>query len=401
MHTLITPAEAEKLIFENLPDVPSIRCPLKKCAGRILREVVLADRPLPPFNRSMMDGYAIRFEALRGNDVLTVTAQAPAGSPQKALGGALTDCAEIMTGAMLPTDADTVVPYELTEPVGSERIRIVDTHAIHMGDCIHAKGSDHNSGTPLLPIGDRIGSREIAIAATAGYSELNVSKIPSIAIISTGDELVPITEIPLAHQIRRSNDICIETALAAVQLHAQSQIHLPDDPIESQSQLAGLIETNTFVVISGGISKGKKDFIPDALSSLGLKCHFHGVAQKPGKPLGYWSNERCAVFALPGNPISTLTCLHRYVIPAIFKASKLKQDRTIKSVPLLQDCRVRDDITTFLPVALDANNQALPCPINNSGDLVSILASDGFVELAPRQTRLYPAETRVDFRPWY
>jgi molybdopterin molybdotransferase len=245
-----------------------------------------------------------------------------------------------------------------------------------------------------------LGGREIAVAASCGYAELQVTKLPSIAIVSTGDELVDVASQPEPHQIRRSNDIAIETSLARAQLPAQTRAHIPDDPAPSLDQLKGLVADHRILIISGGISMGKKDFIPDTLDALGLTGHFHGVAQKPGKPMGFWSRPGCAVFALPGNPSSTLTCLHDYVIPAIHEAMGLAQPERPRRVALDRAVRVRDDLTIFLPVALTAENRATPQPTQNSGDLVRILNSDGFVQLPPTAQKSYPAGKTVDFHPW-
>lgn len=401
MKALISPTEAHRHIAANLPTVPDILCPLSKCARRILRETIKADRPFPPFNRSMMDGYAIRAEEINQVETFTVTAQAPAGAAPVQLGTTTGACAEIMTGASVPEDANCVVPYEVTERIGEDQIRLLAPSKHLVGDCIHHLGSDHPTGKVLLAEGTRLGSREIAVAATCGYSTLKVGKIPAISIVSTGDELVDVDATPAAYQIRRSNDLSIDTALANVQLHARDRIHLPDAPAVSKTQLARLIEQNTFIIISGGISMGKKDYIPATLDQLGLHCHFHGVTQKPGKPFGFWSNERCAVFTLPGNPLSTLVALHHYVIPAIQRAMGQANGAPAHSVQLTEPVKAPDDITTFLPIKLGDNNTALSYPAQNSGDLVRILQSDGYIELPPAPSKSYPAGTAFTFHRWH
>jgi molybdopterin molybdotransferase len=400
MKKLISPTEARQQIDAHLPTVPAITCPLDKCAGRVLRESITADRPLPPFNRSMMDGYALRAADIPCGDTFTIVAQAPAGAPPVQLGNDIDSCAEIMTGAVVPSDADCVVPYEVTEKLTDGRIRLLNPADHTAGNCIHFLGSDHSAGKVLLPPNVHLGSREIAIAATCGHAELQVTKIPSIAIVSTGDELVDVTATPAAHQIRRSNDRSIETALANAQLHANERTHLPDDAAISKEQLAQLIKTNTFVIISGGISMGKKDYIPGTLDELGLLNHFHGVSQKPGKPFGFWSNEHCAIFTLPGNPLSTLVALHHYVIPAIHKAMGATDGPAPRTVQLAAPVTARDDITIFLPIKLGANNTAHSAPAQNSGDLVRILQSDGTIELPPTADKTYAAGESFEFHPW-
>ena len=400
MHPPISPTEARRRIHAHLPALAAIACPLHKCAGRVLREPINADRPLPPFNRSMMDGYALRAAELSTVESFTVTVQAPAGSPAQSIGPQRGACAEIMTGAVVPHDADCVLPYEATTTDAQGRIRARQPAAHRRGDCIHALGSDFQGGDVLVPAGTILGSHAIAVAATCGYSNLQVAKIPAIAIVSTGDELVDVDAKPLAHQIRRSNDLAIDTALARLQLHAQQRRHLPDDRQRCSTELAELIGESDFVIISGGISKGKKDYIPEILSALGLQCQFHGVRQKPGKPFGYWSHPHGAVFTLPGNPLSALTALHHYALPAIERAMGRAAAPQPQQVELAEAAKARDDITLFLPVQLIGANRAQPRPAQNSGDQVSVLNTDGYLELPPSTQRVYPAGTTFDFYPW-
>lgn len=401
MHSLIQPLEAQALILEYLSGIEAIKCPLEKCAGRLLRQRIVADRPFPPFNRSMMDGYALRSSEIGTGGIFTIKVEVPAGSASTLLGATVGTCAEIMTGAAVPDDTDCVVPYEATERLDGAKVRLINPGNHSAGDCIHPYASDREQGEVLLEPGILIGGREIAVAASCGYVEVKVSKQPRIAILSTGDELVPLTSQPKPHQIRRSNDIAIETSLARVHLHAGARDHLPDDPSVSIEALKKLIKESDILIISGGISMGKKDYIPGALNALGLTCRFHGVAQKPGKPMGFWSQADCAVFTLPGNPSSTLTCLHQYVIPAIFHAMGQTHSPVTHQISLDQAVKARDDLTTFLPVKLEANNRASPKLTQNSGDLVRILDSDGFIALPPTENKGYPQGASFDFRPWY
>lgn len=377
---------------------PRIDCPLDRCAGRILREPILADRPFPPFNRAMMDGYALRLADLAQGNSFRIEAKAMAGEPLSALACDLGSCVEIMTGAVVPEGADCVVPYEETERLEDGTIRLSSPTKVKVGDAIHRLGSDYTKGKPLIQPGRLIGGREIAIAATCGYAKLKVTKLPSIAIICTGDELVEVSTQPESYQIRRSNDLSAETTLSRAGFSAKERIHLKDEASNLSKTLLKVIEENDVVIISGGISMGKLDLIPGVLTGIGLTCHFHGVAQKPGKPFGFWSRPKSAVFALPGNPISTLTCLHHYVLPALHEASggdPLKpRFAQLAGTAVGHPC-----LTVLLPVALDANNRATPRPTNNSGDLVSILDSDGYIELPPA-TEPFDPQRAFPYTPW-
>lgn len=401
MKSLITPKQASRLILENLPQISTIQCPLDKCAGRILLEAIVADRPFPPFNRSMMDGYAIRASDIDASGTFHISIQAPAGSPEQLIGTPAQHSAEIMTGAVIPEDADCVVPYEMTKRIDDQTMQLLEPSKHTKGDCIHPYASDRPTGEVLLERGVTIGSREIAVAATCGYANLSVAKIPSITIVSTGDELVDVDLEPAPHQIRRSNDIMIETALARKHLNAEERAHLPDEADACKTALKAMIEKNEVLLISGGISMGKKDFIPAVLDELGLKNHFHGITQKPGKPMGYWTNDDCAVFTLPGNPLSTLTCLHHYVIPAIFSAMGQSEYPKAEQMSIDKELRARDDITIFLPVSISSDHVATAQPAQNSGDLVRILSSDGYIVVPPHESKSYPAGHDFDFHMWH
>lgn len=398
MKPLIQPAEAQTHIRAHLTSFPPVDCPIDQCAGRVLREDVIADRPLPPFDRAMMDGYALRVDAIAHVDLFKITDEAPAGAPAKALAPEIGSCIEIMTGAVLPTGADCVVPYEETEPAGKNRIRLIRPMEVAAGAAIHRAGSDHSTGEALIRAGRVIGSREVAIAATCGYAMLRVSRRPRITIVSTGDELVPVSESPQPHQIRRSNDLMLETALLRAGYPAGQRRHLPDEPENATAALTTLLAENDIVLVSGGISMGKKDFIPAALDANGLVCHFHGVAQKPGKPMGFWSRPDAAVFALPGNPLSTLACLHHYILPALRHASG-GAGHLPQRVTLAAPAKGHPNRTVFSPVSLDADHRATPRAVQNSGDLVSILESDGYVELPPSEGA-HPADSAFAFHPW-
>jgi molybdopterin molybdotransferase len=401
MKELISPTQARKIILKNTPSLPSEICPLNACAGRILREDIVADRPFPPFNRSMMDGYALRLSDSDSKRAFNIVAQAPAGASQKSLGHEPNSCVEIMTGAVVPADADCVVPYEAMHQLNDKQVQVCAPEQLGIGDNIHPLASDRAAGEVLLRSGRPIGAREIAVAASCGYSSLTVTQRPSIAIVSTGDELVNIQAAPAPHQIRRSNDIMVQVALQAINLPVSQIVHIPDDPACSHTQLEALIAQHDIVIVSGGISQGKSDFIPAALDALGLECKFHGVRQKPGKPLGFWSQPQCAVFTLPGNPLATLTCLHHYLIPTLNHAMKRSAPIRPRQVTLDVAVKASNDLTIYLPVSLNANNQASPQATNNSGDLVRILQSDGYIALPPNTEKNYKAGKRFDFHAWY
>ncbi len=313
---LISVLEAEQIIQESLLTLPEEDCSLEKVAGRVLRQQIIADRQSPPFNRATMDGIALRFSDWESGKRTfpikgTIAAGQPEGEPPSAGG-----CVEIMTGAAVPDDCDVVVRYE--DVLIVERIAtIADEAIIQPGLAIHPVGSDYKEKEVLVEEGCRIGGKEAAVAASCGYETLKVTRNPIVAFISTGDELVDIEDIPKPHQIRRSNDTAVKVALYRKGYASVETSHQPDDPETLRWELERVLMKSDVVIISGGISKGKFDYIPSILNDLGVECKFHGVEQRPGKPMWFGLHSRdgdffnmgeeiaVPVFALPGNPVSS------------------------------------------------------------------------------------------------
>jgi len=397
---LSTPAEVDRLIRDNTAPFPAEDCPLAQAHGRVLRAPLKADRDLPPFDRVTMDGYALRAGAVR---VFNVTGTQAAGMVPLALKDAA-DCIEIMTGASLPTGADCVVPYEDVSRDGAT-ITLSATASVAPGASIHRRGSDALAGQELVATGTRLTGREIAVAASVGAATLSVAMRPSVAVIATGDELVEVDYAALApHQIRKSNDYALRAALLSSGLVSRAErFHLRDLPHEIETTLKHVIASFDLVLLTGGVSKGKFDHIPAALAKLGVAKKIHGVAQRPGKPFWFGVTPRhTPVFALPGNPVSAYTCLHRYVFPALERLAGLttaSPDYVILSEPV----RVSTPLAWLLPVTLssspDGHRTAAPMPFNTSGDFAGLIGTDGFVELPPGPAD-FPVNTVAKFWRW-
>lgn len=392
MSGLIEVSRVDSLLRELLQPDESVSVSLQEAHGRILREPVQADRDLPPFHRVMMDGYALRHLEAHSGHPLPVSGSAPAGMPRQTLpaGPAVL---EVMTGAPLPSGSDTVVPYEDTlSESGAFRLR--PGAAIEPGQYIHRKGSDFAKGTCLIDPGTVIRSPEIGTAASCGYTRLRVSRPPRVALFGTGDELVPVDAQPEAHQIRRSN---AQVLAAALPLLPMAVDHLSDEAAREKDRLGEAIESAEIVIVSGAVSKGKRDWIPSFLNSV-AECLFHGIAQRPGKPMGLWKSPGgCLVFALPGNPVSTLVCAHRHLIP--YLDARMGRPSRSETVELAAPVTFERPLTLFLPVKKTGSARVEPRPVNNSGDFASLVGSDGFVEL-PSAAAHWPAGTHAPFFPW-
>ena len=401
---MLTPAEAEKLILENTAPFHREDCPLASAHRRVLRAEIRADRDLPPFDRVTMDGYALRSAALaKGVRVFCAEGLQAAGMRAFKLGAADDACIEVMTGAVVPEGADCIVPYEETQRDGPRIAITGDAGSIPAGNAIHARGSDRRAGEVIIAAGARLGGREIAIAAACGYGTLTVAQQPRIAVIATGDELVEVEGSVAAHQIRRSNDYALRAALATAGYPNASRFHLRDVRHEIEHMLWHIIAEFDVVVISGGVSKGKFDYLPAELDRQGVRRILQGVAQRPGKPFWFGVTARkTPVFALPGNPVSAYTCLHRYVLPALAHASG-QRAAPPRLVALATAVAFKPKLAYLLPVILSSGPRAellaTPDPSNTSGDFAGLVDSDGFVEL-PAETTEFPAGTLAPFFPW-
>lgn len=401
---MLTPAEAERLILENISPFHREDCPLTSAHRRILRGELRADRDLPPFDRVTMDGYALRSAAIAaGTRTFRVEGVQAAGMRAFKLGTAADACIEIMTGAVLPEGADCVVPYEEASREGAAITLTADAARFAAGNAVHRRGSDHVAGEVMVPPGTRLTGREIAVAAACGYGTVVVSQLPRIAVIATGDELVEVETAVAPHQIRRSNDHALRAALITAGYPNVARFHLRDVQHEIEHLLWHIIAEFDVVVISGGVSKGKFDHLPAELDRQGVRKIFHGVAQRPGKPFWFGlSGRRTPIFALPGNPVSAYTCLHRYVLPALAQASGERRAPP-RLVKLGRAVTFKPALAYLLPVRITSGPQAeliaTPDPSNTSGDFAGLLGTDGFIELPANQNE-FASGTVHEFRPW-
>jgi molybdopterin molybdotransferase len=383
---VLTPAEADRLIGQHLQCLPIESLPLAQCAGAVLRENIYAERDQPPFDRVAMDGIALRSQSVgAASRTLRVQGTQAAGDPPLTLTGD-DACIEVMTGAVLPGGCDSVVPVEeIALTAGSaalgERVRVEPWQNVHR------RGSDTRQGALLISAGVRLHAPEIAVAAGAGMARIRVSSQPMLAVISTGNELVEPGEPVLAHQVRRSNAYGIVAALRERGFQRVADDHIDDNPAELKDRLHFHLQTHDVLVLSGGVSMGRYDLVPQVMQELGVRAVFHKVAQRPGRPLWFgMAPSGAAVFALPGNPVSTLVCLARYVLPAL-AASLGEQPAAPERMALGAPVTVTPPLAYFMPVRVEQDDWgrawAMPAPTNGSGDFSALAGTDGFIELPP------------------
>jgi len=389
---MISVEEAQNIIQTQQPNWGEIKMPLVESMGEILAEDIYADRDFPPFDRVTMDGIALRFDAFNaGVREFNIQETQLAGMPVVSLKND-TYAIEIMTGAVLSTGCDLMIRYEdleFFERNDQKWVRInLDT--VERWKNVHRQGSDQRSGKLLISKGVVITAAEVAIMATVGCSEVLVRKKPKIAIVSTGDELVEINKTPLPHQIRKSNSVAIEASLNQLRI-PNKRFHLLDDKQELKYKIEAILNDFDVVLMSGGVSKGKADYLPEVLEELSVTKLFHRVSQRPGKPFWFGANEiGKQVFAFPGNPISTYMCFCVYFIPWLIELLG-RTPQPIEAI-LQEDVAFKPDLDYFLQVRneinLDGTVKVFPETGNGSGDLVNLAKSDGFIYL-PKGQNLY------------
>jgi molybdopterin molybdotransferase len=395
-------ADAAALILARMPDWGTVRVPIDRTHGEVLRQTITAERDQPPFDRVTMDGIAIRHAAIAAG-VRRFRVVGTQGAGGERISVADNDsCVAIMTGAALPPGVDTVIPVERISREG-ELVTLEHGYQPAAGQFIHRRASDHPQGTPLLQPGTLIGAPEMAILTIGGSASVEVSRRPSIAVISTGDELVDVGQPISANQIRSSNDRAITGALAARGFRDCTRVHLPDDRAVLERELRRLLAEEDVLILTGGVSMGEFDYVPQVLLALGMELVFHKVLQRPGLPLWFGvSPEGKPVFALPGNPVSSLVCLVRYALPGLLHAMRMKSGPQ-PVVALAEEVRFEPDLTCFLPVTLeysaDGRCLARPKPTNTSGDFAALAGTAGFVEL-PRGASVFPAGYAALFHCW-
>jgi molybdopterin molybdotransferase len=329
-----------------------------------IAEKIVADRDFPPFDRVMMDGIAVK-------DITAPTWKIEgilfAGEPVKAIkktDGAL----EIMTGATAPRGTEAIIKIEDLS-IEKKIATYIGKTPLEKGQHIHLQGADAPAGSVLVKKRTKIGPVEIAIAATVGKAHIEVESKPHVHIFSTGDEIVGLHETPADHQIRSSNVMMLKSVLLSKGFKANSS-HLADSAEKIKASIDKALDSNDIILLSGGVSAGKKDLIPGVLAEAGFETVFHKISQKPGRPLLVATRpDGKVVFAFPGNPISTLTCFWVYFLPWVSGEWPEYNVKEIKFLP-----KPSAELDQWIPVE---NGEVLAH--NGSGDLINWSRADGLV----------------------
>ncbi|MEO3406511.1 molybdopterin molybdotransferase MoeA [Mucilaginibacter sp. CAU 1740] len=394
---MTTVAEAEKLVLSQIRDYGIQLLPFEQALGYVLAEDLKADRDLPPFNRVTMDGIALKYSAIKnGIDTFRIKATQAAGDEPVNIEQE-DECIEIMTGAVLPASVDTVVRYEDVKI--DQRQATLLSAEIKQGQNLHLKGVDKKQGDLVAKGGVVVSPVIISLAASIGKTHLLVKKMPRVMIISSGDELVDGDQTPSPYQIRKSNSYTVKAVLKKHNIDADI-LHIPDDPAITKEKIQHCLKNYDVLLLSGGISMGKFDYIPQALEDLGVEKLFHKVAQRPGKPFwfGRYGDEGALVFAFPGNPVATFMCLHRYFLTWLNTTLSLPSKK-VTYAALGRDFTFKPELQYYLQVTLQSNEQAqliaMPVEGNGSGDFANLAGTEAFLELPLERSEFKKGEVFI------
>ncbi len=395
---MISVKQAEKIVLDTIRSFGTEHVDFDSSISRILAEDVLSDRDVPPFDRVAMDGIAIDHQAfLNGKRVFQVETVGPAGEEQKTLRSS-ENCIEIMTGAPLPKGTNTVIRYEDLKALHNTFEVEIE---VERNKNIHYQGSDLQQGAVILRKNREIKAIDVNVLASVGKSSVSCYKNPRIALISSGNELVEVDEQPKDYQIRKSNVYMIKSRLLQLGIEAEL-FHFKDDSKDIYDSIEQLESEFDVLILSGGVSKGKFDFIPPVLDQLGYEKLFHRVAQRPGKPFWFGTKNQVVVFAFPGNPVSTLMCFHRYFIPWLRKC--MHQPQLQARAKLAEDIIFKKPLSYFAQARIEFDQSgeliAQTGRGNGSGDLVHPTNYHGFLEL-PAENEIHRRGEAFPFIPFY
>jgi molybdopterin molybdotransferase len=398
----ISPQKAWGIIRSCVKPLGSIRKPLHEAFGYCLAQDVRADRDMPPADRSAMDGYALRAADLTGYPCnLRLIGEVAAGSsarPKVSPGC----CTSILTGANTPPGSDTVVKIELTS-LEDGVVSIREPVKPFMN--VRKRGEEAHKGDVLLPAGTVLGPAAVGVCATVGLANPKIRSRPKIALLCTGEELRDVSQSAGAHQTRNSNGPVMQAILAREGFDNVTHEIVPDDPQLTIDALRRASDSADMTILTGGVSVGKYDYVPDSVTAIGAKLRFYKIQMKPGKPVLYATRGRNAhIVGLPGNPVSVLTSMHVFVLPALRMLSGVSPENARPSIrlPLADKIKSRSG-RSLMALGRIVNKRSGPAvePVGSMGsaDIYAAASADGVLAVPASKTEL-PAGAMVDFLPW-
>jgi len=353
---------------------------MNDAVDRVLAKPIIADRNLPPYNRSQMDGYAVVASEIRQGVTMEVTSRIAAGSDISVERKQHT-CVAIATGASVPSQFDAVVQHELTDRgdlAGGNVTFHVD--GIHAGKAIHKCGADAEVGNVVVESGTKLKPQHIGIAATVGEVVLPVVRKPKVIVLTSGDEVVSPTQNPARHQIRNGNGPMITSLFASFGCEILKHQHIKDDAAQTASEVSVALQDCDLLITVGGISAGERDFFPSAFEKSNVSFVVHGASIQPGKPVMVGSQNDTIVLGLPGNPVSALACAHVFGLPIV--STMLGTDAALQwaELPLSHSVIPNKHRTAFRPCTIVDGKIVIPS-WQGSGDLSHTAKTTGLVKL--------------------
>jgi molybdopterin molybdotransferase len=373
----------------------SQRLPIVEAQGRFLREDVVSQLDIPPFDRVVMDGYAV-VEGETGRR-LRVVAEVQAGQVTDVLVRPGT-AVKIMTGAPAPAGTGKVVMVEKTRRAGGH----VEILAAETERHVTSQGEDLKAGDVIARRGERLDEVRIAGLAACGITDVQVGRRPRVAVLVTGDELVERPGERTGGRIFNANGPLLVGLLRSYGYAVRQAPVVRDDPGETAARIAAAMAANEMVVLTGGVSAGEYDYVPQALETCGLRILFSRVAVKPGKPVTFAVQSPAAgtvAFGLPGNPVSVFVTAHLFVLPALALLEGGRRPPRLLQVPLAASHSFRPSPRVqFLPARLDHKGRVVPLPYHGSGHLHALANAEGLLRLEPGAADI-PAGAPLPFWP--
>jgi molybdopterin molybdotransferase len=404
---MLTVDEALLAVLGRCTPLPARPRPLVAALGCVLAEDVTADLDLPPFDKALVDGYALRSGDLDGDGgdrPLTIGEEITAGrTPTRPLGPR--EAAAIMTGAPLPPGADAVVMIEQTRRSGD--VVVIDDPSVTPGKFVLERGRELRAGDVVVRRGERLNAPRLGVLASVGRTAVEVVPPPRVVVVPTGDELVEPDRVPGPGQIRNSNAVMLQALAVAAGAEAEALAIAPDDPGRLGTALDRGLAADV-LLITGGVSAGNRDLVPETLERLGVGRVFHKIRLKPGKPLwfgtgpGRGDRPGALVFGLPGNPVSGIVGFLLFVRPAlrVLAAQSTGVAETV-ALPLALPFTHRGDRPTYHPARVatrDGVSALEPLAWAGSADLKTVAQADGFAIFAAGD-RTYEQGEIVGFLP--
>lgn len=402
MTSLLPYDDALRILLDAAVPLPPVEVALEESVGRVLAEEIEADRDFPPTDRSAMDGFAVRAADLREpGGILRVAGEVRAGASARGVVVRAGEAVRVFTGAEIPEGADAVVMVELTrEDRAAGTVTIGERP--EAGQHVRRRGEETRAGSPVLWAGAPIGPAEIAALASVGRARVRVHRPPTAAILSTGDEIVPVSAVPAPHQVRNSNAEALRAALRRMGIPCRLLGPVEDREEALDAAIAEGLRADVLLV-TGGVSVGAYDLVRAGLERARVEVLFHGVAMRPGKPALGGRHAGGLVAGLPGNPVSAFTVFELLVAPALRRLEgRSRAEGAWVPVVLGEPSRRKPGRRTFAlarVLAEEGRLVARPTATRGSGDVLSLSGANAFLDV-PEGAHALPAGTPLRALLW-